>query len=108
MPTEEELINERKRKREDLLNKQINPYPYNYNPTHKSTELLEKHKGLEPGEKTNEEVRIAGRIIGLRRMGKASFIHLLDQEGKIQAYLKFDDLKEQYENLKLADIGDWL
>lgn len=108
MPTEEELISERKKKREELLKQGINPYPYNYNPTHKSIELLEKYKELQPGQKTEDVAKIAGRIVGLRRMGKATFMHLLDEKGKIQSYLKYDDLPKTYDLLKLTDLGDWL
>jgi lysyl-tRNA synthetase class 2 len=108
MPTEDELIAERKRKREELLKLGINPYPYNYTPTHKSNELLEKYKELQPEQRTQDSAKIAGRIVGLRRMGKATFMHLLDQNGKVQAYFKFDDIPKIYEQLKLIDLGDWL
>jgi lysyl-tRNA synthetase class 2 len=108
MPTEEELIAERKRKREELLKLGINPYPYNYSPTHKSNDLLEKYKGLKPEQRTQDSVKVAGRIVGLRRMGKATFMHLLDQNGKVQIYFKFDDIPKIYEQLKLTDLGDWI
>ncbi len=108
MPTEDELIGERKRKREELLKLGINPYPYKYEPTHKSSEILEKYKGLEPEQRTKDVVKAAGRIVGLRRMGKATFMHILDQNGKIQAYFKYDDLPKTYDNLKLTDLGDWI
>jgi lysyl-tRNA synthetase class 2 len=108
MPTEDELISERKRKREELLKLGINPYPYSYNPTHKSNELLEKYKSLQPEQRTQDSVKVAGRIVGLRRMGKATFMHLLDQEGRVQVYFKFDDIPKIYEQLKLTDSGDWL
>ncbi len=108
MPTEEELIAERKRKREELLKSGINPYPYKYEPTHKSTEVLEKYKSLQPEQRTQDSVKVAGRIVGLRRMGKATFMHLLDQEGRVQVYFKFDDMPKIYEQLKLTDLGDWI
>src|SRR5574341_1638315 len=108
MPTEEELIAERKRKREELLKLGINPYPYKYEPSHKSSELLDKYKGLQPEQRTTDKVKVAGRIIGLRRMGKATFMHLLDQNGKVQIYFKFDDMPKIYEHLKLTDLGDWI
>jgi len=50
---------------------------------------------------------LAGRIVAIRRFGKAAFIHFQDDTGKLQAYFKQDKLgKEQYENFKLLDIGD--
>jgi lysyl-tRNA synthetase class 2 len=108
MPTEEELISERKRKREDLLKLGVNPYPYKYEPTHSSNEVNEKYKGLAPEEKTSDKIKVAGRIVALRRMGKATFSHLLDMNGKVQVYFKFDDIPQIYDQLKLLDIGDWI
>ncbi len=107
MPTEEELIAERRRKRDDLLKLGINPYPYKYSPSHKSAELLEKYKSLAVEQRTDDSVKIAGRIVALRRMGKATFMHIMDQFGRIQAYFKFDDLKT-YDQLKLFDMGDFI
>ncbi|MEM3154980.1 MAG: lysine--tRNA ligase [Candidatus Woesearchaeota archaeon] len=108
MPTEEELIAERMRKREELLKLGINPYPYIYNPTHNSKQIAEKYKGLAAEEKTNDAVKVAGRIVGLRRMGKATFMHILDEKGKLQIYYKYDDMPKIYEQLKLTDLGDWI
>jgi len=51
-------------------------------------------------------VRIAGRLMAIRKMGKASFAHIQDAQGKIQIYLRRDDLNEQYKAFKLMDIGD--
>ncbi len=107
MPTEEELIGERRRKRDELLKLGVNPYPYKYSPTHKSVEIMDKYKSLAPEQKTDDVVKVAGRIIALRRMGKATFMHILDQSGRVQAYFKFDDLKT-YDHLKLADMGDFI
>ncbi len=60
-------------------------------------------------EESGEEltVRVAGRMVGRRVMGKASFAHLLDGEGKIQLYVSRDDLgDETYAAFKKWDIGD--
>jgi len=108
MPTEKELIDERKKKREELLRLGINPYPYKYEVTHSARDILDKYKTLEAEQKTNDTVKVAGRIVGLRRMGKATFMHLLGQTGKIQIYLKYDDMPKTYEQLKLTDMGDWI
>ncbi len=52
-------------------------------------------------------VRIAGRMMSRRIMGKASFVHLYDGEGKIQSYVKRDDVgEEDYAGFKKWDIGD--
>ena len=51
-------------------------------------------------------VKIAGRIVLRRIMGKASFIHIQDVSGRIQVYLKESAIPEQYELLKQCDLGD--
>ena len=44
--------------------------------------------------------------MAIRRMGKASFTHIQDNDGRIQIYLKKDDIGEYYDAFKLLDIGD--
>ena len=54
-----------------------------------------------------KDVQIAGRIVGKRVMGKASFMHLLDRDGKLQVYVKRDDVgTDEYADFKKYDIGD--
>ncbi len=54
-------------------------------------------------------VSLAGRIVSFRAMGKASFAHIEDRKGRIQLYLKKDDLGEDAYNLvKLLDLGDFV
>lgn len=54
-----------------------------------------------------KDVSIAGRIISWRNMGKASFMDILDSSGKIQAYIKLDDVgADKYAEMDLWDIGD--
>ena len=54
-----------------------------------------------------KDVKIAGRITGKRVMGKASFMHLTDRDGKIQVYVKRDDIGvDEYADFKKYDIGD--
>lgn len=108
MPTEEELIAERARKREELLKKGIDPYPYRCEPTHKAREIVTRYNHLNAEETTKDSVKVAGRIVGLRRMGKATFMHLQDGTGRVQLYFKYDELGGSYDNLKLFDLGDFL
>lgn len=62
------------------------------------------------GEETAPEidVSLAGRVVSYRAMGKASFAHIEDRKGKIQLYLKRDDLGEEYGLAKLLDLGDFV
>ncbi len=109
MPNEEELIQERVKKLEEARKLGINPYPYSYDVKENSEQLCQQFENLKPEEHTKHKTKTAGRIIGLRRMGKASFMHLLDEFGKIQIYLREDIVGEKkYSLLKLLDMGDWI
>ncbi|MFC2129811.1 lysine--tRNA ligase [Bacteroidota bacterium] len=79
-------------------------YPYNFDKTHNAAEILSKFSDENADEL--KDVSVAGRIMSIRKMGKASFCHLQDSSGKIQIYLKKDDLGEFYEHFKKLDIGD--
>ena len=106
MSKEDELIAERARKRQELL-ALSNPYPYGYPQTHHAAELHARFAGTMPDKDLGEHVRVAGRLLALRRMGKMTFAQLLDESGKIQLWLKAENLPS-YDLLKLVDIGDFL
>ncbi len=95
------------RRREELTElraKGIDPYPAEFNRTDYSRDIISGFKDDAPP----RDVAIAGRIMSIRRMGKASFCHLLDSQGRIQIYLKKDELGDLYDAFKLLDIGDIL
>ncbi len=77
-----------------------------------TTDKSEEHKAYmnelhEKIDAMNISVSIAGRIMFVRRMGKASFFSLQDKKGKQQVYISINDVgQEQYDLFKLADIGD--
>lgn len=77
-----------------------------------SADVIAAYEAAEPkeGEENTAriEVSLAGRVVSLRLMGKAAFIHIQDRAGKIQAYLKSDELGESYEMVKLLDLGDFI
>lgn len=82
------------------------PYPYNYPKTHDAAQILAAHRGAQPQQEWPEEVvRVAGRLMTFRHMGKASFAHLQDGSGRIQLYLA-RDITERYDLIKKLDIGD--
>ena len=88
-----------------------NPYEITkYDVTYTSTKAIEEFSAREAElAESGEEitVRVAGRMVARRVMGKASFAHLLDGEGKIQLYVARDDLgEEDYAGFKKWDIGD--
>ena len=99
-----QIIDFRKEKLNDLRKKGINPYPSNFTPTHFSESIKINFEKLE-----GEDVVLAGRIMAIRRMGKASFFRIIDNEGGIQIFIKKDDIGDNsYENFKLFDIGDFV
>ena len=80
-----------------------------YDITHTSAEAIKRYTESEAlvAEGNEITVRIAGRMVGKRVMGKASFAHLLDDAGKIQLYVARDDLGEEaYAGFKKWDVGD--
>lgn len=95
------LMRRRLEELEELRAKGVNTFAYNFDVTSDSKDIISNYE-----EENKREVKIAGRIVTLRRMGKASFAHIQDKAGKIQIYLRRDDIPEQYENFKLFDIGD--
>jgi len=109
-------LNEQEQRRLEELNlleeAGINPYPYAFNKTHKNDEII---KLFDENNPVNDivNVGVAGRIMSIRKMGKASFFHILDDTLRLQVYFKKDDLPAEpnaeslsYDNLKLLDIGD--
>jgi len=96
-----DLIKRRYEELDTLIKSGVLPYAYSYDVDSSSQDIKSNFKD---DEKRN--VRIAGRIMAIRRMGKASFAHLMDHKGRIQIYLRNDDIGEEYNAFKLMDIGD--
>jgi len=104
---EAELINERLKKLEEIKKLGINPYPYSFDVRNHAAELQEKYSKLKKEEQTKERAAAAGRIMALRPMGKAGFGNVEDATGRIQFYIREDEVgKENYKLFKLLDIGD--
>ncbi len=95
------LIKRRFEELNELEQKGFNPFAYSFDVDSNSTEIK---NNFTDGETKN--VKLAGRIMAIRRMGKASFAHIMDNKGRIQIYLKKDEIGESYEAFKLMDIGD--
>ena len=81
-----------------------------YEVTHESASAIKEYNEKEEALLASGEeltVKVAGRMTSRRIMGKASFAHLLDGEGKIQLYMSRDDLGEEvYAGFKKWDVGD--
>ncbi|MBW3001484.1 lysine--tRNA ligase, partial [Candidatus Woesearchaeota archaeon] len=109
MDTETRIISERKQKLEELKKAGINPYSYRYEKNALAAEIKQVYDKLKKEEKDSmhNAVRVAGRIMTKRIMGKASFAHLQDESSQIQLYFKQDELgKVAYNLFKKLDIGD--
>lgn len=108
--SEQEII--RRKSLEEMRALGIEPYPAAmYDVNAYSEEIKQSFSDDAP----KREVTIAGRIMGRRIMGKASFVELQDAEGRIQVYITRDDIcpgedKEMYNTVfkKLLDIGDFI
>ena len=103
------LIAERLKKLETLKEKEIEPYPYSFKKTIDNKSLKEKYAKLKKEESTEDKFSVAGRIVALRKMGKASFLAISDGVERLQLYFRQDNVgKEKYDLLKLIDLGDFL
>lgn len=98
-----DILQVRRNKLQELRENGKDPFVIvKYDRTAYSTEIFEKFDELE-----GKEVSIAGRIMSKRVMGKASFFHIQDNEGKIQCYARRDVMgDEPYAEYKKLDIGD--
>ncbi len=97
-----ELIRIRRAKLDTLREMGVNPYPYLFERTNFTNEILADFNKYE-----NKQVSLAGRIMSIRLMGKASFFHIQDQSGKIQIYIRKDQVGDKaFEVFKILDIGD--
>ena len=103
-----ELIRVRLDKLKALRETGIHPYPYRYDVTRHSAEVLGKHADLAVGEhREDEKVSLAGRLMTVRMHGKSVFAHLQDASGRLQVYVKLDVVGEAaYEIFKLLEPGD--
>ena len=99
-----QIIDFRKEKLNKLRDLGVDPYPHKFSPAHKSVEILNDFNKFE-----NKTVCIAGRIMALRKMGRSSFIHVMDDQGRIQIFIKKDNVGENiYDAFNLMDIGDFI
>jgi len=100
-PTVNDLIKRRYEELDELTKIGVKAFAYSFDVNSDSQIIKSEFK-----EGAEMNVRIAGRIMAIRRMGKASFAHIQDHTGRIQVYLKKDEIGESYDAFKLMDIGD--
>ncbi len=105
--SEQELV--RREKLNKIREMGIDPFGHKYEVSAFSLDIKDKYQNMSHDELEAQEVmvRVAGRIMFIRKMGKASFFSLKDKLGMIQVYISINDVGEEaYGLFKSADIGD--
>lgn len=105
--TEQEMV--RREKAEKIRSLGIDPFGEKFERTGYALEIKEKYKDIDHDQFESREdyVTVAGRIMFIRKMGKASFFTIKDKTGPIQIYISINDIgEESYALFKTADIGD--
>ncbi|STX48033.1 lysyl-tRNA synthetase [Legionella hackeliae] len=104
---ESEVYQIRKQKLADLRESGFN-FPNKFRRHDLALDLLRKYTEIEKEPLAEQHVKavVAGRIVLRRIMGKASFFHIQDVSGRIQIYVRQNDLPELYEQFKHWDLGD--
>jgi lysyl-tRNA synthetase class 2 len=101
----------RQEKFQKLVREGVDPFPHNVETTHTVTEVVAQFPQLtkEELEAKKIQVRVPGRIVSIRQMGRATFFHISDSRAKLQAYLREDTAgAKAYGLFSLFDIGDWI
>ena len=95
----------RREKLEQLRNSGQDPFlQTRFDKQMQNAQVVAQYDALE-----GQEIRVAGRMMSRRVMGKASFAHILDESGELQLYVKRDDVGEEaYAAFKAMDLGDLL
>jgi lysyl-tRNA synthetase class 2 len=104
---ESEVYHIRKQKLAELRTSGFN-FPNQFRREHLAAELMGEYAEFEKEALAQQQVKasVAGRIVLRRIMGKASFFHIQDVSGRMQIYIKANDLPEVYEQFKHWDLGD--
>ena len=106
MQQESQIIGLKKQKLQKIINLGINPFPNRSKRTHKIN-ILREHQ--DEFVKQQQKVIICGRLDAMRRQGKIGFGNVSDDSGRIQIFVKKDDVgEENYEIFKLLDLGDFV
>jgi len=101
----EDILKERRKKKETLEKLGYDLYPARVKRTHAVGDVLDSFNALAKGKK---KITIAGRVMGLRVQGAIGFADLADESGKIQVFLKKDNIKDFPDIKANLDIGDFL
>lgn len=109
MSTDNNTLQQRREKAQELADLGVKLYSNTFSPAHKITEVLPKGENLESQCHDEEKVEysVAGRIMTMRKFGKAAFFHIMDRTEQVQIYIKKDVIgDETFAQFKKWDIGD--
>ena len=104
-----EQVEVRKQKLEKLKSSGATVYPNDFRPTHSASALVNQFNPASDDELSAArlDLRVAGRIMAIRRMGKASFFHVQDRRARLQVYIQQSAVgEESYGLFRSLDVGD--
>ena len=82
----------------------VDPFPARWSVADRAADLVAAFQDAGPAVRG----RVAGRVVSLRGHGKTTFLHLADRSGRIQVYLRADELGDRYALIDLLDLGDFV
>ncbi|HZM85630.1 MAG TPA: lysine--tRNA ligase [Blastocatellia bacterium] len=110
-PDTNDQVEERRRSLEQIIELGFDPYPHRFDRTHSISEIINQF-AARTGEELEAErpnVRVAGRIHAINKMGKAAFIRFTDGAELLQVYIKSNEVDERtWQLYKLLDLGDFI
>ena len=110
-PAGDDYVGDERRRRlakvEALRAEGVEPYPVRYDRTHTAAELHEGWGGLEAGDETDDVVRVAGRLLLIRRQGRLTFATLRDGSGTVQLFVSDAEIgRDAHAAFDDLDLGD--
>lgn len=102
----DEVLRARRQKLERLRERGVEPFALSFEPDRSLASIREEFASLAAGSTTSKAVRVAGRIVLLRRQGRLSFATIRDRTGDLQLFLSGDAMGEGYALLDDLNLGD--
>jgi lysyl-tRNA synthetase class 2 len=108
MDNQNQLLKQRREKAQTLADAGVNLFSNDFKNPQPVTEILPLADSLEPETHAPDDAvyRVAGRVMSLRKFGKAAFFHVQDETGRMQVYARRDELGEDFQFFKKWDVGD--
>ncbi len=109
-----QVLRHRREKLDAIRQRGMEPFAYNFKPSFSTTSAVDSFEVLESSGRLDESghgdrVRLGGRIVGWRDMGRSVFAHVEDGRGRVQLYFRKNVVgEESFEALSLLDVSDWI